>query len=133
MIQVAEYIILQDNKVLICQREDKGNCASLWEFPGGKLEPGETLKKCVVRECKEELNIEIKVIDIFARTIYKSHEQEISFTFFNAQFLDGEISLRVHKDYKWVTTYALKNYPFCPADIEIVDTLFNSPSHEVSH
>lgn len=123
MIQVAAAIIHKNNKILICQRQAKGNCSLLWEFPGGKLESYETLEECLIRECQEELNIKIKLTDIFAKTIYHYPDQEIAFTFFNAEYLEGEITLQVHKDYKWVTTNELKIFEFCPADIEIVKKL----------
>lgn len=117
---VAAAIIRKNGKVLICQRGEGGSCALLWEFPGGKLEVGESLESCLVRECKEELDIDIFVKDVFAKTIYQYPDSKIAFTFFNAEFINGEIELNVHKNYKWVLPRELANYRFCPADIEIL-------------
>jgi len=123
MIQVAAAIIRKNNKILICQRGAGGNCAFLWEFPGGKLESSETLEQCVIRECKEELNINIKIKDIFLRTVYQYPDRDIAFTFFNAEFIAGKIRMNVHKDFKWTAPSELKNFNFCPADIQIVKNL----------
>lgn len=123
MIQVAAAIIQKNDKILICQRNAGGNFAFLWEFPGGKLELNETFEQCVIRECKEELDIDIKIKDIFANMIYSYTDKDITFTFFNTEFIGGEIKMNVHKDIKWVLRSELKNYKFCPADENIVNSL----------
>jgi mutator protein MutT len=125
MIYVAAAIIRQKDKILICQRGAGGNCAFFWEFPGGKQEKDETLEQCAVRECKEELKIDIKIKDIFAETTYQYPEKEIGFTFFNAEIVSGEIKISVHNDYKWVLPSELRNYEFCPADVSVVNSLAN--------
>lgn len=123
MTQVAAAIIRKDNKILICQRGAGGSTAFLWEFPGGKLEHGETPEECVIRECKEELEIDIKLGKIFAKTEYEYPDRRIAFTFFEAEITDGKIKASVHKDIKWVTNVELMDYKFCPADIEIIKRL----------
>jgi len=123
MTQVAAAIIQKDDKFLICQRGTGGNCAFLWEFPGGKLEPHESLKECLIRECKEELEIDISVKGIFAETTYKYPEREIAFTFFDTAIIGGKLKMNVHNDIQWVLPRELKNYEFCPADVEIVEKL----------
>lgn len=123
MIKVAAAIIHENDKILICQRGAGGNCAFLWEFPGGKLESGETMEQCVIRECREELGIGIAIKRIFAKTAYQYPDKEIEFTFFEAEFIDGGIILEVHNDFKWVSPSELKNYLFCPADEPIVKKL----------
>lgn len=123
MTMVAAAIIRKKGKVLICQRGEGGNCAFLWEFPGGKLEVGETLEDCLIRECKEELDIDIVVKDVFAKTTYQYPDREIYFTFFNVDFMKSEIKLNVHKGYKWVMPSELKDYDFCPADVGVINKL----------
>jgi mutator protein MutT len=123
MIQVAAAIIRKNGKVLICQRGAGGSTAFLWEFPGGKLEEGETLEQCLIRECKEELEIDIKVNDVFGKSEYEYADGKIAFTFFSADFTGGIIKVNVHKDIKWVLPNELKDYQFCPADVEIVESL----------
>lgn len=125
MIQVTAAIICQNNKYLICKRKPSDSCPNLWEFPGGKLEEGETLVECLSREIKEELNLVVKIKGIFAETYYEYPEKKISFTFYIAEIISGKMVLRVHKSAKWVSPEELKQYKFCPADIEIVERLIN--------
>lgn len=120
---VTAAIIRQDDKILICQRAEGGSCSGLWEFPGGKLEDGESLDECLVRECREELGLRIKIKEIYAKTSYKYGEKEMDFTFFNAEIIEGEIKMKVHQDIKWVNGQELKFYTFCPADVEIAARL----------
>lgn len=111
------------NKILICQRADNSSMGGFWEFPGGKLEPDETLEECVIRECREELSVNISVKDVFAQTRYQYPDKLINFTFFNAVITDGDIHMNVHKNVKWVNISDIKKYNFCPADIEILDMI----------
>ncbi len=123
MTQVSAAMIRKDGKILICRRGAGGSCAFLWEFPGGKQEPGETPEQCAVRECMEELGIKIKISGIYDRTSYRYPEREIGFTFFEAEILDGEPQISVHSDMHWVLPTELKHYEFCPADVEIIERL----------
>ena len=129
MAQVAAAIIRKDNKILICQRGAGGSTAFLWEFPGGKLEPDETLEECLVRECKEELEIDIKVGKIFAETEYEYPDRKIAFTFFETELTSGKIKTNVHEDVKWVAAAELKDYEFCPADVAIIKILYYNISY----
>lgn len=121
MIWVAAGII--NGKVLICQRNAEGDLPLLWEFPGGKLEEGESLEECLVRECQEELDVEIRIIGRYAETEYQYPNRVISFTFFEAVIVEGEIQVKVHNNVKWVLPVELKGYTFCPANVEIVERL----------
>jgi 8-oxo-dGTP diphosphatase len=125
MIKVAAAIIRKNGYILICQRCAGGNCAFLWEFPGGKVELNESFEQCAIRECKEELNINIKIKDIFLNTIYKYPDKEIEFTFFNAEIIQGELTMSVHNNMKWVLPDEMINFEFCPADIETVNRLID--------
>ena len=87
MIRVSAAIIKnQDDEILICQRGPGGSCQFLWEFPGGKIEEEESPEECLVRECKEELDIDISVQKLFAHTTYSYPERDIEFLFFYAFF-----------------------------------------------
>ena len=121
MIEVTAAIIIQNDKYLICQRAADDSCPLLWEFPGGKLEPGETLVQCIAREIKEELDLEIAVKSIYAETDYSFGEKQLHFTFFLCDIVSGEIKLNVHKAFAWVTAEEIKAYEFMPADVEIVE------------
>lgn len=121
--KVTAAIIRQDDKILICRRGLGGSCSGLWEFPGGKLEIGETLENCLIRECQEELGLQIKIKDIFTQTSHIYGDKKMDFTFFNAEIISGEMKMSVHQDIQWVTPKELKHYTFCPADVEIARSL----------
>ena len=123
MIQVTAAIIERDGQILICQRGAGGSCAFQWEFPGGKLEPDETSEQCIVRECKEELGVDIQVIRIFEETFYHYPDNEINFTFYEAAIINGQIDMKIHKDIRWVERSRMKNFTFSPADVQIVEKL----------
>lgn len=121
MIKVTAAILKNEQgEILICQRGADGSCAFLWEFPGGKIEAGETPEKCLIRECREELQIDILIDGIFAETTYSHENKKIAFTFFNGRIVAGSPIISVHVDMKWVQIAALSQYEFCPADVEIV-------------
>lgn len=124
MILVSAGIIRDEmGKILICQRGGGGSCAFLWEFPGGKQEPGETAADCLVRECMEELGVKIKVLGLLEEGSYQYPGVKIAFSFFEAKILSGMPRKIVHQDILWVKPAELLKYPFCPADKEIVARL----------
>lgn len=123
MIQVAAAIIEKNGKLLICRRGPGGSCAYLWEFPGGKLEPGETPAACAVRECREELGIAIRLKGLYETTSYRYPEREVALTFFRAEIADGTPARNVHSAIKWVLPGELTAYEFCPADVEMIKKL----------
>jgi len=131
MLNVIAAIIKQNNQFLICQRGAGGSCAYLWEFPGGKLESGESKEECLIRECEEELGIEIKAEGVFAQTLYQYPDGEIAFTFIRARIISGELTPRVHPQVRWVTPEELPDYAFCPADVEVIRMLIKDEAHRV--
>ncbi len=128
MTQVAAAVIEEGGKILICRRGAGESCAFLWEFPGGKLEPSETAQECVIRECREELGVDISVDGILAETTYRYPEREVALTFFKAQILHGEPVMRIHVDLCWVFPSELRNYEFCPANKALIRQLEMSDS-----
>ena len=82
MTEVAAAILRRDGKILICQRKEGGNCSLLWEFPGGKREAGETMEQCAIRECKEELGIAVRLLDVYAEKTYTYGTEPFSFVFY---------------------------------------------------
>lgn len=123
MIHVIAGIIRNNGKILICQRNGEGDLPLLWEFPGGKLEEGETVEECLVRECREELDVDIRVLGKYADTEYQYPNRTIAFSFFDAEIVSGEVQVNVHNDVKWVLPTELGDYTFCPADVEVVEEL----------
>ncbi len=131
-IKVAAAIFCEQNKYLICQRAHDDALPLLWEFPGGKVEYGETLEECIIRECREELAVDIRVHGEFGRTNYPHAGNELVFTFFTAEIVGGEISVNVHEQIKWVSVTELGDYAFCPADIEIVERILTVRSEVIT-
>ena len=123
MIKVTAAIIRREGKILVCRRADGGSCAHLWEFPGGKFEQGESAFECVTRELREELNIEIKPLRIFAEYTYRYPDKEIAFTFVEAELISGEPQLSVHEDLRWVLPSQLSELQWCKADIRAAEML----------
>lgn len=125
MKEVTAAIIRDGHKILICQRAADDECAMLWEFPGGKREDGETPEECIIREIREELELDIKVLGVFTRSIYHFNGNEIHFTVFNAEIIGGILKLNVHNAAEWVTAQEIGGYGFMPADIEFVEKVLN--------
>lgn len=126
MKHVAAAIIFNDrNELLICQRQSGGSCSNLWEFPGGKLELGESMEECCVRECREELNVDIRILSRYEETSYAYPENEIQFTFYLAKLLsdENELKMNVHQNICWAKISELNEYEFCPADIKLIERI----------
>jgi 8-oxo-dGTP diphosphatase len=123
MKEVTAAIILKDNTVLIAQRAPCENLAGKWEFPGGKIEPGETPQECLKREIREELDVDIVVSDFFDESIYAYHSGTIKLMAFWCKWISGEFTLKVHSNLAWVNRHELDLYDFAPADIPLVEKL----------
>jgi 8-oxo-dGTP diphosphatase len=116
MIDVSAAVICEGDRVLICQRPKGKSFELLWEFPGGKIEPHESAEECLVRECREELGIAIRVRDKLAEVVYDYPGGPIRLHFFEAEILSGRVVRKEHAAMKWVTADELNNFAFCPAD-----------------
>ncbi len=121
-IKVVAAIIQKENKILATKR-GYGEFINMWEFPGGKIEPGETKKQALVREIKEELNIEISV-DKFALDIeYQYPNFYLFMSCFMCSIKEGSIEFLEHNDGKWITKEELNTLNWLPADIDAVNYL----------
>ena len=118
MREVTAAIIRRNGKILICRRAE-GSCAHLWEFPGGKTELGETPFECLTRELREELNIEIKPLREYCRSVCG----ELSFVFIEAEIISGEPQLSVHEKMRWVSPGELTAFEWWPADRTVAEML----------
>ena len=121
-IKVVAAIIQKENRILATKR-GYGEFINMWEFPGGKIESGETKEQALVREIKEELNIEISV-DKFAIDIeYQYPNFYLFMSCFMCSIKEGSIEFLEHNDGKWITKEELNTLNWLPADIDAVNYL----------
>ena len=123
MVEVVAGLIWKDGKFMICQRPENKARALLWEFVGGKVEKGESREDALVRECKEELDVTVKPLDVFCTVDHVYPDITIRLVLFNAEILSGEPKLLEHADLKWISADDIDNYAFCPADKEILEKI----------
>ena len=123
MTDVAAALIWQGDRFLICRRPAHKARGLLWEFVGGKTEPGETREAALVRECMEELAVNVEVGDVFMEVDHVYPDLTVHLTLFNARITEGEIRLLEHNDAKWITVDEIDKFDFCPADEEILEQL----------
>lgn len=130
MKEVTAAIIIKDHQVLIAQRAPDDKLAGKWEFPGGKIEPGETPEECLKREIKEELNVEIEVLDFFGDSVYPYSTGKIRLMAYWCKLVSGDISLEVHSQIAWAAPSELGSFDFAPADIPLVEKLMQIYGNE---
>lgn len=116
MIEVVAGVIYKNNKFLIAQRNLKKAQGGLWEFPGGKVEEGESYENALAREIKEEFNANIEVNEYIGENIHHYPEKDIRLLFYKARLLSENIELLEHEDYKWITKEEKDNFEFAGAD-----------------
>lgn len=116
MIEVVAGIIYKNNKFLIAQRNFKKSQGGFWEFPGGKVEIGETYKEALKREIKEEFDADIEVKEYIGENIHHYPEKDIKLIFFKAELISEEIKLLEHEDFRWITKQDKDNFEFSGAD-----------------
>lgn len=120
---VAAAVILDGARVLLTQRPGGTHLAGAWEFPGGKLEAGESPEEALVREIREEIDVEIAVDDILDVTFWRYPAKDVLLLFYRARILSGEIADRGVAAHAWVTARELDGYTFPPADEKVVGKL----------
>jgi 8-oxo-dGTP diphosphatase len=121
--EVTAAIICKNEKILIARRAAGENMAGGWEFPGGKLEKGETPEECLERELSEEFGVAARVGDFFCESIYRYPKGTIRLLAYFAEIVRGEIGLSVHDKIAWVTADEIRAYDLLPADIPIAEKL----------
>lgn len=120
MVEVVAALIWYNDKFMICQRPAHKARALLWEFVGGKVEPGETKEQALIRECREELAVSLSVGDVFMDVIHEYPDITVHLTLFNATIAEGVPQKLEHNDIKWIAPAEISNYTLCPADEEIL-------------
>ena len=119
MIEVVAALIWDGDRFLICQRPEKKERGLLWEYVGGKVEPGETKQEALIRECREELDVTITVGDVFMDVVHEYPDITVHLTLFHASIAEGTIRLLEHNAIAWITPAEIPDYDFCPADEDI--------------
>jgi 8-oxo-dGTP diphosphatase len=118
---VTAGVIIQDGRVLIVRRSPGETLAGMWEFPGGKVEIGETLEACLARELHEELGLNVSVGPVLTESVYHYDHGSIRLIAMRTEVRDGTIKLSVHDKFEWVDPRDLRNFSLAPADIPIAD------------
>ena len=123
MTEVVAALIWDENRFLACQRPPHKARGLLWEFVGGKVEPGETREQALIRECQEELAITVAVQNVFMEVDHVYPDLTVHLTLFNASIAEGTPQKIEHNDLRWLTVEEIDEYEFCPADEEILRRL----------
>ena len=120
---VVAALIWRGDRFLACQRPAHKARGLLWEFVGGKAEPGETLEETLIRECREELDITVDVGSVYVSLFHEYPDITIRLTLFNCTISRGIPKLLEHNDLKWIYPQQIPEYAFCPADADILKML----------
>ena len=118
--RVSAALIWRGGRFMICQRPPHKARGGLWEFVGGKLEPGETGEAALIRECREELGVTVTVGEMFSHLIYRYPDLTVELSFYNAHIAEGEPQLLEHTRIEWITPAEIDGYSFCPADAALL-------------
>jgi mutator protein MutT len=122
-IEVSAALIFHHGKLLITQRHAKSHLGGLWEFPGGKREPGETFEQCLVRELREELGIEVEVGELFDEISHAYTEKTVCLKFFVCKLISGKPQPLDCAAFKWVDKTELADFEFPAADARLLEKL----------
>ena len=122
--------MLQNDKVLIAQRRDNDKLGGKWEFPGGKIEEGESPEQCLTREMKEEFGIDVFIKEFFAENMHTYEMGTIRLLAYHTVWQGGDFSLNAHAAIKWVSLNQLHEFDFAPADKPLVEKLLKSKNHK---
>ncbi len=120
---VVAALIRCADRFLICRRPAHKARGLLWEFVGGKVEPGETGEAALIRECREELAITVTPGDVFTTVVHEYPDLTVRLTLYNATIAEGEPQLLEHSALAWITAEEIGAYEFCPADVEILEKI----------
>lgn len=121
--EVVAALIWNGDKFMICQRPAHKARGLLWEFVGGKVEPGETKPEALIRECREELAVTVSVGEVFMDVLHDYPDILVHLTLFHAAIAEGKPQMLEHNDIRWITPAEIPQYEFCPADVEILEEI----------
>ena len=126
MTEVVAALIWDGDRFMICQRPAHKARGLLWEFVGGKVEPGEAKQAALVRECREELDVEITVGEVFMEVVHEYPDLTVHLTLFHASIRQGTPKMLEHNDIRWIAVEEIPQYEFCPADEVILKRLMET-------
>ena len=121
--EVVAALIWRGERFLACQRPAHKARGLLWEFVGGKVEPGETREQALIRECREELDITVVPGEIVMEGVHEYPDLTVHLTLFHADLPDGEPKALEHNALRWITVQEIDQLTFCPADEDILERL----------
>lgn len=125
-IDVVAAIVIKDGLILSTKRGSKSTLEGYWEFPGGKIETGETPQEALRREIQEELDLFVKVEeDLYMKNIHEYNFGIVNLSTYISYLDKGELILKEHTDYKWLKVSDLDQLDWAPADLPIVERLMN--------
>lgn len=128
-VPVVAALIWENGKFMICQRPAHKARGLLWEFVGGKVEPGETKEQALIRECREELAVTLSVGEVFMEVVHEYPDMTVRLTLFHAAIAEGVPQKLEHNDIKWITPAEIPQYEFCPADVGILKRIMEVYTH----
>ena len=123
MTEVVAALIWEGERFMICQRPAHKARGLLWEFVGGKVEPGETPEEALVRECREELDVAVRVDRLYTDVVHIYPDLTVHLSLFHAAIAEGTPQKLEHNDIRFITPAEIPEYDFCPADIEILEKI----------
>ena len=128
--EVVAALIWDGDRFMICQRPAHKARGLLWEFVGGKVEAGETGEQALIRECREEIDVELSVGDVFREVLHEYPDLTVHLTLYNASIAQGTPRKLEHNDIRWITPDEIPDYDFCPADVEILAAIIQNGKEE---
>ena len=122
-VDVVAALVVEDGRFMICQRPAHKARGLLWEFVGGKVEPGETREQALVRECREEIGCTIRPLSVYMEVDHVYPDIAIHLTLFRAEIAQGRPQRLEHADIRFIPPEEIPLYDFCPADGEILERI----------
>jgi 8-oxo-dGTP diphosphatase len=123
MIEVTAAILTKNGRLLIAQRKPTGSLPNKWEFPGGKVESGETPEECLKREMEEEFGVDVTVGEYLGESVFNYEHGTIKLLAYRTTWEAGQLVATAHKAIEWVLVSDLSGYDFAPADVPFVNRL----------
>jgi mutator protein MutT len=122
-IDAAIAVVINEGKVLICQRKKDDSFGGFWEFPGGKCEPGETLESCLIRELQEEVALLVQPVEAYPPIAHDYPTVKLTLHPFRCKLISGQLQLIECQQAQWVAPQSLRNFRFPPANAALIERI----------